>query len=66
MSQILWKKDENQLTSAKLLLDELAGDVDVFDIEEVDGVEQVCWGMKRIVKSLHKNIVKIALDATCE
>ncbi|KAG2139796.1 uncharacterized protein EDB93DRAFT_1241918 [Suillus bovinus] len=26
MSQILWKKDENQLTSAKLLLDELAGD----------------------------------------
>jgi hypothetical protein len=66
MSQILWKKDENQLTSAKLLLDELAGDVDIFDIEEVDGVEQVCWGMKRIAKSLHKNIIEIALDATCE
>ncbi|KAG2156290.1 hypothetical protein DEU56DRAFT_906454 [Suillus clintonianus] len=64
MSQILWKKDENQLTSAKLLLDELAGDVDIFDIEEVVGVEQVCWGMKRIAKSLRKNIIEIALDAT--
>lgn len=66
MSQILWKKDENQLTSAKLLLEEFAEDVDIFNIEEVDGVEQVCWGIKRIAKSLCGNVVEIALDATCE
>lgn len=66
MSEILWKKDSDQLTSAKMLLDEFGRDIDVFDVELADGVEQLCWGMKKITRRLEGKVVEIGLDATCE
>ncbi|KAJ8581585.1 hypothetical protein M405DRAFT_846948 [Rhizopogon salebrosus TDB-379] len=41
MSEILWKKDPDQLTSAKILLDEFDQDIEVFDIEVAEGVEHI-------------------------
>ncbi|KAG1874931.1 hypothetical protein F4604DRAFT_2008937 [Suillus subluteus] len=64
MSEILWKKDSDQLTSAKMLLDEFGRDIDVFDVELADGVEQLCWGMKKITRRLEGKVVEIGLDAT--
>ncbi|KAG1878754.1 hypothetical protein C8R48DRAFT_745325 [Suillus tomentosus] len=65
MSEILWKKDSDQLTSAKMLLDEFGRDIDVFNVELADGVEQLCWGMKKITRQLEGKVVEIGLDATC-
>ncbi|KAI5981987.1 hypothetical protein F5J12DRAFT_788454 [Pisolithus orientalis] len=64
MSEILWKKDTNQLTSARTLLDECSNEVDIFDMKIPDGVEQICWGMKKISGMLEGKAVEIALDAT--
>ena len=66
MSDVLWRQDNDQLKSASLLLDELGDDVDVFEIEAVEGVKQVCWGMKKIAGRLKGKIVEIAIDATCQ
>jgi len=52
MSETLWKRDAAQLPSAKILLDEFADDVDVFHVAVEDGVEQLCWGMKKILTTL--------------
>ncbi|KAI6143267.1 hypothetical protein BKA82DRAFT_4017571 [Pisolithus tinctorius] len=64
MSKVLWKKDTNQLTSARTLLDECSNEVDIFDMETPHGVEQICWGMKKISSMLEGKTVEIALDAT--
>ena len=66
MSEVLWRRDKEQLKSAQLLLDELGNEVDVFEIEAVEGVEQICWGMKKIARGLKGKIVEIAIDATCQ
>ena len=66
MSEVLWRQDKEQLKSAQLLLDELGNEVDVFEIETVEGVEQICWGMKKIARRLKGKIVEIAIDATCQ
>ena len=66
MSEVLWQQDKEQLKSAMLLLDELGNEVDVFEIEAVEGVEQICWGMKKITRGLKGKIVEIAIDATCQ
>jgi hypothetical protein len=47
------------------LLKEHHKDVDFFDIKKVDGVEMVCWGMKKISHALRGKVVEIAMDATC-
>ncbi|KAJ7444263.1 hypothetical protein B0H11DRAFT_2089753 [Mycena galericulata] len=65
MSEILWKRDEKQLPSAQILLNELGDDVDVLDVHPAEGVEQLCWAMKKIITPLRGKIVEIALDATC-
>jgi hypothetical protein len=67
MSETLWKHDKMQLPSAKALLEELGDVVDIFHIDAVEGVEQLCWGMKQIaiaLKGLGK-ITEVAFDATC-
>ncbi|KAF7799214.1 hypothetical protein EIP86_010446 [Pleurotus ostreatoroseus] len=64
MSETLWKRDPQQLPSAKLLIEEFPDDVDIFDIKPADGVEQLCWGMKRIAAELRGKVVEIGLDAT--
>ena len=66
MSEVLWRWDKEQLKSARLLLDELGNEVDVFEIEAVEGVEQICWGMKKIARRLKGKIMEIAIDATCQ
>jgi hypothetical protein len=66
MSEVMWKRDKDQLASAKLLLSELHNDIDVFDIEVDEGVQQVCWGMKKIANLLKGKVVEIAIDATCQ
>jgi hypothetical protein len=68
MSETLWKRDDKQLPSAKLLLEEFGADVDVFELESFEGVEQLCWGMPGIATPLtRKGVVKeVAFDATCK
>jgi hypothetical protein len=65
MSKTLWKKDELWLPSAEKLLSEYLDDVDIFNVPKVDGVEQLCWGMKRISHWLKGKVVEIGVDATC-
>lgn len=65
MSEVMWKRDKDQLASAKLLLGELHKDVDIFDTDVDEGVQQVCWGMTRIAARLKGKVVEIAIDATC-
>lgn len=66
MLEELWKRDIDQLKSTKALLEELADDVEVWDVARDNGVEQLCFGMKKIARSLCDQVVEIALDATCE
>jgi hypothetical protein len=66
MSKTLWRKDEQQLPSAEKLLAECPDDVDVFEVPKVDGIEQLCWGMKWISNQLKEKVVEIGLDVTCE
>lgn len=65
MSEILWKRDHLQLPSAEILLKEFRDDVDVFDIPVADGIQQLCWGMKKIAGRLKGKVVEIGIDATC-
>jgi len=65
MSETLWKRDQMQLPSAKLLLKAYSNDVDVFDTPTVEGVEQLAWGMKKIMERLHGKVAEIGIDATC-
>jgi hypothetical protein len=66
MSEAIWKRDANQLVSAEMLLQEWTDDVEIFKIDVIDGVEQLCWGMRKILFQLKGKIVEIAVDATCE
>ena len=66
MSKMLWKRDKMQIPSAKLLLEELGDEVDLFDIKPPEGVEQVAWGIKPILRKLRDQVVEIGIDATCE
>ena len=67
LSQAYWHHDDEQLLSAKKLLDEYGGDIDIFEPEGVlEGVEMLAWGMKRIAEPLHGKVVEIGMDTTCE
>ena len=66
MSETLWKRDKMQLPLAELLLKEFPSEVEIFDIEVAEGVEQLAWGMKKILESLKGKVVEIGIDATCE
>jgi hypothetical protein len=66
MSWALWRRDSQQLPSAEILLEEFGEDVDIFDIDIAEGVEQICWGMKKVAERLRGKVVKIGIDATCE
>ncbi|KAG6866071.1 hypothetical protein C0993_007653 [Termitomyces sp. T159_Od127] len=53
MSQLYWRRDDSQLLSASKLLTEYLDDVDVFSpIDVPNGVELLCWGMKKIAQLL--------------
>jgi hypothetical protein len=67
MSEVFWWCDDQQLPSTKMLLEELTDDVDIFTPEAVpEGVEMLCWGMKKIATPLKGKIVEIGVDATCK
>jgi hypothetical protein len=66
MSETLWQRDKEQLPSAETLLREFGDDVDVFDIEVEEGVQQLCWGMKKIGERLRGKVIEIGMDATCK
>ncbi|KIJ32252.1 hypothetical protein M422DRAFT_265902 [Sphaerobolus stellatus SS14] len=65
-SETLWRPDDNQLDSARQLLEELkaASEVDVFELEVAPGVTALGWGLKNIASRLKDQIVEVALDAT--
>lgn len=67
LSQPLWWRDDLQLHSASKLLKEYNDVVDVFEPVGIpEGIEMLCWGMKKIVAPLQGSILEIGLDATCE
>ena len=55
-----------QLPSVKMLLEEFDDDVDVFEIDVAEGVQQLSWEMKKILVRLKGNVVEIGMDATCK
>ncbi|KAJ6599395.1 hypothetical protein B0H10DRAFT_2323117 [Mycena sp. CBHHK59/15] len=66
MSEIYWRRDDAQLPSAEKLLDEYGEDVDIFKPLDVpEGVEMLCWGMKKIAMPLKGQIFEVGVDATC-
>ena len=66
MSETLWKRNSDQITSAKALLAEYEDDADLLTIPTMDGVKQVAWVMKRIANALRGKIVEIGIDVTCK
>ena len=67
MSKVFWHRDKEQLPSARQLLEEFQEEVDIFAIADLpDGVEMLCWGMKKIMGPLDGKVVEIGIDATCK
>ena len=66
MSETLWKRNSDQIPSARALLTEYEDDADLLTIPTPEGVEQVAWVMKKIVNVLRGRIVEIGIDATCK
>jgi hypothetical protein len=66
MSKTLWKRDKMQLPSTTLLLEQFPDNVEVFDTKANVGVEQLAWGLKKILAGLKGKVVEIGVDATCE
>jgi len=64
MSEMLWKRDPEQLTSVQALLREFAN-VDILSLPAIEGATQITWVMKDIVGLLQGKVVKIRIDATC-
>lgn len=60
MSEVLWKWDDDQMVSAQKLLEERSDSIHVFEIEAVEGVVVLCWGMKKIAAHLKGKVVEIA------
>ncbi|KAJ7577209.1 hypothetical protein C8J56DRAFT_899293 [Mycena floridula] len=67
MSETVWKRDPNQLLSAQTLLREFPEDVDLFEeVVPTEGIEQLCFGLKRVLEGLRGKVVEIGLDATSQ
>lgn len=67
LSEPFWRYDDDQLISTKKMLEEHTDDIDIFNLQDVpEGVEMVCWGMKKIAEPLRGKVVEIGVDATCK
>ncbi|KAF8527020.1 hypothetical protein BU17DRAFT_61987 [Hysterangium stoloniferum] len=65
MSQLFWHCDDLQLPSVKKLLEEFTDTVDIFSPNSIpDGVDILCWGMRKIAVPLEGKIVEVGIDAT--
>lgn len=65
MSETLWKCDPDPMTSASKLLNDYTPEIDLFGIPQEEGVEQLCFELKKVLDGLQGKMVEIALDATC-
>jgi len=54
------------MDNAKLLLTEMENEADIFQIETVPGVVALAWGIQKTATWLKGQVVKVAIDATCE
>ncbi|KAH8809504.1 hypothetical protein DL96DRAFT_1717031 [Flagelloscypha sp. PMI_526] len=63
-SEGIWKRDDDPVKSAELLLQEFGEEVDHFRIPVEEGVTMVAFGVKRILTKLRGRVVEIAADAT--
>ncbi|KAG8832114.1 hypothetical protein FRC17_002022 [Serendipita sp. 399] len=63
LSEKNWRLNEDQLVSAHALLKKHVGDVDLLEIESIEGVITLGFGLKHIASAL-KNVVEIGMDAT--
>lgn len=67
MSQIFWCCDDLQLSSAQNLLDKYGDEVDIFLSRNIpEGLDILCWGMKKIERPLHRKIIEVGLNMTCK
>ncbi|KAJ6617161.1 hypothetical protein B0H10DRAFT_1948543 [Mycena sp. CBHHK59/15] len=61
ISEVFWRFDDDQLLSTKKLLEEHLNDVDIFEPKDVpEGVEMLCWGMKKVATPLKGKLSKSA------
>lgn len=65
MSETLWKRAKDPMESARKLLAEYSDDVEVLELPTQDGVIQLAWVLKKIIKPL-QGVKEIALDSTCK
>ncbi|HEV7736352.1 MAG TPA: hypothetical protein VGO47_03130, partial [Chlamydiales bacterium] len=65
-SETMWKRSDNQIESAKILLGEMEDEADIFPITCEPGVNALAWGVKTIAEKLSGRIVEVAIDATCK
>jgi uncharacterized protein YunC (DUF1805 family) len=54
------------MESAKMLLEEMEDQADIFAIDCEPGVNVLAWGVKTIAQALSGKIVEVAIDATCK
>jgi len=66
MSKVLWKQVDNQQESARELLEELLDDVDIMEIDTVEGMTALAWGLRKIVPRVRHQIVEVLMDAMCK
>lgn len=66
MSQIMWRRAENQLESAQKLMEEFGDDVKVLNVTVSEGVEILAISFPKINAALKDKVVEIGLDATCK
>ena len=68
MSKILWKWDNNQLESARLLLSEFEEkqDITLLELPVHEGMIAIGWSLLKIIQWIKgNNIIEIVMDATC-
>ena len=66
MGEVFWRRDKEQLPSARKFLEGFGEEVDIFAIADVpDGAEILCWGMKKIIGPLDGKVIEIGVDVTC-
>ena len=54
-------------SAGKLLTEfQVRGDIDAWDLDILDSMVAVAWGVKLIADQLTGRVVEITLDATCE
>jgi hypothetical protein len=68
LSEVLWRRDSDAVTSAVKLLEEYAKDGRAcrLDITLPDGVTAVAWALPKIADRVAKMVKELAIDATCE